>query len=184
MEPTLQRNSGERSLGELVSDATRESADLFRKEIELAKLEVVQAIGKLKSGVAGMAIAVPLLFAGLLTLVLAAVLAVDTALQSYVTARGMLEEFPATKELVTRADGRAWLTWPQGVAICARVTAPGEVPWIGLLDAPDGSGGILEVILPRAATLEGTLRVSSGSQRRRGLPLKTTWPVGFEPPEE
>ena len=98
-------------------------------------------------------------------------LAVDTALQSYMTAHGMLEEFPATKELVTRADGGAWLTWPQDVAICARVSAPGEVPWIGLLDAPEGNDGIMEVVLPRAATLDGTLRDEAG-QPARGAQLE------------
>lgn len=70
----------ERSLPQLFSDATRESSDLVRKEIELAKLEISENIAALKSGAVKMALAVPLLFGGFLILLVGAVFALDTVL--------------------------------------------------------------------------------------------------------
>jgi hypothetical protein len=70
----------ERSLPELFSDVTRESSDLVRKEIELAKLEISEGIAGLKTGAMQMALAVPLLFGGFLILLIGAVLALDTVL--------------------------------------------------------------------------------------------------------
>jgi hypothetical protein len=70
----------ERSLPELFSDVTRESSDLVRKEIELAKLEITEGIAGLKSGAVQMALAVPLLFGGFLILLVGAMLALDTLL--------------------------------------------------------------------------------------------------------
>lgn len=72
----------ERSLTDLFSDVTKESSDLVRKQIELAKLEFSEKISELKSGVIGMLIAAPLLYAGLLFLLVAAVLGIDTRLQT------------------------------------------------------------------------------------------------------
>ncbi len=80
MEHVVQRREDDRSLSQLFSDATRETSDLIRKEIELAKLEIVENISRLESGVFSMAIALPLLFGGFLVLLFAAVAGVDRAL--------------------------------------------------------------------------------------------------------
>lgn len=77
----MDANSKERSLPELFSDVTRESSELVRKEIELAKLEVTEGIAALKSGAVQMLLALPLLWAGFLFTLAAAVLALDTQLQ-------------------------------------------------------------------------------------------------------
>ncbi|MEW6272696.1 MAG: phage holin family protein [Thermodesulfobacteriota bacterium] len=76
----MQPNEEQRSLGQLFSDLTRESSELVRKEIELARLEFTQSISDLKTAVASMVIAVPLLFAGFLVLLLAAVFGLDQVL--------------------------------------------------------------------------------------------------------
>ena len=77
----MQPQEDQRSLAQLFSDLTHESSELVRKEIELAKLELVESVSQLKAGAASMALAVPVLFAGFLVLLLAAVLALDVALQ-------------------------------------------------------------------------------------------------------
>jgi hypothetical protein len=81
MDQTFQRRQDERSLSELFSDATRESGELVRKEIELAKLEITDTIAQVKAGIVSLMIAVPLLFAGLLVLLVAVVLGIDRFLQ-------------------------------------------------------------------------------------------------------
>jgi hypothetical protein len=81
MDQTFQRRQDERSLSELFSDATRESSELVRKEIELAKLEITDTIAQVKAGIVSLMIAVPLLFAGLLVLLVAVVLGIDRFLQ-------------------------------------------------------------------------------------------------------
>jgi hypothetical protein len=70
----------ERSLPELFSDVTRESSDLVRKEVELAKLEIMAGVSDLKTGAVQLGFAVPLLFGGFLILLVGAVLALDTVL--------------------------------------------------------------------------------------------------------
>jgi hypothetical protein len=77
----MNASTKERSLPELFSDVTRESADLVRKEIELAKLEVTEGITALKSGALQMLLALPLLLGGFLVLLAAAVFGLDTQLQ-------------------------------------------------------------------------------------------------------
>jgi len=71
----------DRSLRELFSVATRESSDLILKEIELAKLEIAENLSGLKWSAAGMTVGPAFLFAGLLVLLGAAVLAIDQVLQ-------------------------------------------------------------------------------------------------------
>jgi hypothetical protein len=70
----------DRSLGQLLSDATREGSELMRKEIELMKLEIAENLSNLKASVASMVVALPLLFSGLLILLAAAVFALDETL--------------------------------------------------------------------------------------------------------
>jgi hypothetical protein len=79
MNPSLQPQE-ERSLKQLFSDLTYESSELVRKEIQLAKAEFSESVSELKTGVAAMAISAPLLFAGFLVLLVAAVLGLDEAL--------------------------------------------------------------------------------------------------------
>jgi hypothetical protein len=71
----------DRSLPELFSDVTRESSELVRKEIQHAKLEVMENISELKVGATSMMLSLPLLYAGLLILLVAALLALDLVLQ-------------------------------------------------------------------------------------------------------
>ncbi len=80
MRPSVQ-SPEERSLAQLFSDLTSESADLVRKEIQLARAEFSEAIAELKSGVLAMTLSAPLLFAGFLVLLAAAVLGLDVVLQ-------------------------------------------------------------------------------------------------------
>jgi hypothetical protein len=75
------RQEDQRPLSQLLADVTRESAELMRKEIELAKLEIAQNASGLKGGATSMVVGVPLLFAGFLIVLIAAVLALDEALQ-------------------------------------------------------------------------------------------------------
>lgn len=75
------KTEDERSLPELFSDVTRESSELVRKEIELAKLEITQNVAGLKTAAASVVVAVPLLFTGFLVILAGAVLALDVALQ-------------------------------------------------------------------------------------------------------
>lgn len=72
----------ERTVGELMSDLAHESADLVQKEIELAKLEAFQKMGEVKVGLGSMALGGPIVFAGLIILLQAAVLALDRTLQN------------------------------------------------------------------------------------------------------
>jgi hypothetical protein len=75
------RQEDQRPLSQLLADVTRESAELMRKEIELAKLEIAQNASGLKGGATSMVVGVPLLLAGFLIVLIAAVLALDEALQ-------------------------------------------------------------------------------------------------------
>jgi uncharacterized membrane protein YqjE len=80
MRPTLHGYEDQRTLAQLFSDLTHESSELVRKEVELAKLELAESVSELKTGIASMMISVPVLFAGLLCVVFAGVLALDEAL--------------------------------------------------------------------------------------------------------
>jgi len=79
MRPSLQPQE-ERSLAQLFSDLTYESSELVRKEIQLAKAEFSESVAEMKTGVVAMTLGAPLLFAGFLVLLLAAVLGLDEAL--------------------------------------------------------------------------------------------------------
>jgi hypothetical protein len=65
------------SIGELVSDLTRETSELIRKEMELARLEMSQAITRIETGVSSLAIGGVVAFAGFLVLLAAAALGLD-----------------------------------------------------------------------------------------------------------
>lgn len=50
MSTTTNRSATDRSLGELVSEATRELSTLFRSEVELAKVEIRHEVSKAGQG--------------------------------------------------------------------------------------------------------------------------------------
>ena len=65
------------SIAVLVSDLTRETSELIRKEMELTRLETSRAITRIETGVSSMAIGGVFAFAGFLVLLAAAVLGLD-----------------------------------------------------------------------------------------------------------
>ncbi len=69
------------SITELVSDPRRESSELIRKEVELAKLEITNTLSRLQAGVSAMALGGVAAFAGLLFVLAAAAFALDRVLQ-------------------------------------------------------------------------------------------------------
>ncbi len=69
------------SITELVSDLRRESSELIRKEVELAKLEITNTLSRLQAGVSAMALGGVAAFAGLLFVLAAAAFALDRVLQ-------------------------------------------------------------------------------------------------------
>lgn len=70
------------SISELVSDLTRETSELVRREMELARLEVSQTLARVQTGMSSMAIGGVFACAGLLVLLAAAALGLDLALQT------------------------------------------------------------------------------------------------------
>jgi hypothetical protein len=65
------------SIGTLVSDLTRETSELIRKEMELARYETSQAFTRLELGMSSMATGGIFAFGGVLVLLAAAVLGLD-----------------------------------------------------------------------------------------------------------
>lgn len=66
--------AGNRSLGELFSDLTRESFSLLRHEVELAKSEVAQKIQKASKATISLMVGAAVVFAGFLSVLAAAVI--------------------------------------------------------------------------------------------------------------
>jgi hypothetical protein len=77
----VRQHEDDRSIPQLFADLTRETAELLRKEIELAKLEITENFSELKKGVLNVAIALPVLYAGFLFLLMSVVLLVDRFVQ-------------------------------------------------------------------------------------------------------
>ena len=71
----------EPTIGELISDLRQEMTELFRKEVQLARLEISTAISRLMTGVSVSAFGGVLAFAGLLFLLAAAAFGLDAQLQ-------------------------------------------------------------------------------------------------------
>lgn len=82
MRPHVEPSGHERSLGELFADLTHESAELIRKEIELAKVGLTESAEDMKSGLVSIAAGGAIVFAGAMILLLAAVRALDPLLPS------------------------------------------------------------------------------------------------------
>jgi hypothetical protein len=70
-----ERHDTRRGLGELVRELTDESAALLRAEIALAKAEMGEKVSEAQRGVVSMASGAAVLYAGVLTLIACAVLA-------------------------------------------------------------------------------------------------------------
>jgi len=68
------------SIAGLMSDLTRETSELIRKEMELTRLETSQAITRLETGLSSLVIGGVVAWAGFLVLLAAAVLGLDLAL--------------------------------------------------------------------------------------------------------
>jgi uncharacterized membrane protein len=75
---------GERSLGSLFSELTREMTTLVRQEIQLAKAETSEKVSQAMSGVVALVAGGITLFAGLLVLEYAAILGLDVFFELWV----------------------------------------------------------------------------------------------------
>jgi len=69
--------SEEKSIRELFSELVADSSDLIRKEVQLARVELIGATRELKASVAAMAIGGAVIFGGFLMLLVGAGLALD-----------------------------------------------------------------------------------------------------------
>ena len=72
----------EPSLAELVSDLRRESTELFRKEVQLARIEISDALTRVVTAISVFAVGGIVVFAGLLFLLAAAAFGLDTVLRT------------------------------------------------------------------------------------------------------
>ena len=107
--------SEEKTIRELISDLTTKSNDLIRKEIQLAKLEVSEALEALQKAAVSFAIGGVLAFGGFLVLLLAAVLGLDLIVRQpalsalivgiVVVAAGAAVAFGGKKALETKTLG-------------------------------------------------------------------------------
>lgn len=72
----------EPTLTELVSDLRQETTDLFRKEVELARLEIASSVSRILTGVSTFAVGGVVAFAGLMFLLASAAFGLDLLLQT------------------------------------------------------------------------------------------------------
>lgn len=73
---SMASREAERSLPGNIAELTHHTIDLLRKEMKLARVEVGEKLDQAKQGVANMAVGSMVLFAGVLTLLAAAVLGI------------------------------------------------------------------------------------------------------------
>ena len=71
---SMASREGERSLPGNIAELTHHTIDLLRKEMKLAKVEVGEKLDQVKQGITNLAVGSLVLFAGVLTLLAAAVL--------------------------------------------------------------------------------------------------------------
>lgn len=76
----------QRSLGTLVADLFRETADLLRGEVRLAKAELAEKVTQVETGAVSFAIAYVLCFLGVLILLEAAVIALANVVPAWLAA--------------------------------------------------------------------------------------------------
>jgi hypothetical protein len=72
------REHERRSLGGLLLELTKESSALVRAEVTLARLEIEEKLSEVQHGVSGLAVGGLVTFAGVLTLIACAVLALSS----------------------------------------------------------------------------------------------------------
>ena len=84
--PSSPRPSDDRSIGELIGDLTRETTQLVRQEINLAKTEMTVKAVKVSKDIGLIAAGGILAFAGLLTLVAFLVLLISVKLAPWLSA--------------------------------------------------------------------------------------------------
>jgi len=70
----------EPTITQLVSDLRQETSELFRKEVELARLDISTAVGRLVAGVSTLAVGGAIAFAGLVVLLASAAFGLDLVL--------------------------------------------------------------------------------------------------------
>ena len=70
----MQMSKEDRSLGELFADLARETGDLVRKEVSLAKVEMTQKASKVGKDVGFLAVGGLVLYAGLLAIIAALII--------------------------------------------------------------------------------------------------------------
>lgn len=73
---SLASREADRSLPGNIAELTHQTIDLLRKEMKLARIEVGEKLDQAKQGVANLALGSMVLYAGLLTLLAAAVLGI------------------------------------------------------------------------------------------------------------
>jgi hypothetical protein len=79
--PPVER-AGEPTITELVNELRQESSELLSKEIELARLEIANAIGRLQTGISSMATGGMVAFSGFLFLLAAGAFGLDLVLET------------------------------------------------------------------------------------------------------
>ncbi len=72
----------EPTITQLVADLRQETTELFRKEVQLARLDISSSIARLTAGISAFAVGGVFAFAGLLFLLAAAAFGIDTALNT------------------------------------------------------------------------------------------------------
>lgn len=81
--PTLRE---QKSMGELFSELTTETRDLIVKEVELAKTEMSEKIGKAERGMMSLVLGGLVLFSGLLALIASAILGLSLYMDAWLAA--------------------------------------------------------------------------------------------------
>lgn len=86
IDPTVTTSTQDRSLGELFSDLSRETGDLVREEVALAKTELTHKASAVGKDVGFLAAGGAVLYAGFLALVATAIIALAYALPWWLAA--------------------------------------------------------------------------------------------------
>ena len=76
----------QKSIADLISDLTREITTLFRQEIDLLKKEVSEKVGQAQNGVVSLLVGGAVAYAGLLVLLIAAVLGLSLFMDGWLAA--------------------------------------------------------------------------------------------------
>jgi hypothetical protein len=74
----------DRSIGALIGDLARETTELLRKEVELARTEMSEKVDRLQNATVSMTAGAAVLYAGFLVFLLFVVAALDTILSNWI----------------------------------------------------------------------------------------------------